>query len=1032
METAHAQAGPPRRLTAARDALAADLRRRVRGEVRFDVGERALYTTDASNYRQIPIGVVRPHDAEDLEATVSVCAEHGAPITPRGAGTSLAGQACNVAVILDCSRHLRRILSLDPAARTARVEPGVVLDDLRADARRHGLTFGPDPATHDRCTLGGMLGNDSCGAHSLTAGRTADNVVSLDVLTYDGLRLRVGRTEEAELERVIAAGGRRGQLYGDLRGLRDRLGDEVRARFPRIPRRVSGYGLDRLLPEQGFDVAAALVGTEGTCATILEATVRLVPSPGHRSLLLLGYPDLFAAADAVPAVLATDPIGLEGVGGRMFEAMRSNRAYAEGLGLFPEGDGWLLAEYGADDEAAAAGLARAAEERLRREAAWGSSTLLTAPADQARAWRLREAALGATAQPAGLPARWPGWEDSAVPPDRLGDYLRRLTSLLDGHGYRHAVYGHFGEGCVHLRADFDFGSPSGIAAFRGFMGEAADLVVGFGGSLSGEHGDGQARAELLPRMYGESLVAGFEAFKRAWDPAGRMNPGKVVRPNPLDADLRLAGSRGRPRDPRTQFRFPDDGGSLSAATIRCVGVGACRRESGGLMCPSYQATREERHSTRGRAHLLYEMLRGELVTAGWRSREVKEALDLCLACKGCRGDCPVGVDVATYKAEFMSHFHAGRLRPRSAYTMGLIHAWAHLAAGAPELANAALGLPILGDLARLTAGVDRRRRVPRFAPQTFRAALAAGRRAAVASNLTAAARSPAAPSAATPSEAAPFSPSAGPAVPPTESAATGSAAAASALGASAAGSRPRVVLWPDTFNEHFHPDTAMAAVRVLEAAGYAVEVPEGDLCCGRPLYDYGFLGQARRLLRGALTALAPAVDAGLPMVVLEPSCASVFRDELVGLYPDDERARWLGRRTFTLGEFLAGHGPSFALRRLGGAAVYHGHCHQKALAGTAGDEEMLRRAGLQVAQPESGCCGMAGAFGFEAGEHCDVSLRIGERALLPAVRAADEGDLIVADGFSCREQITQATGRPTLHLAEALARALPDPPAGGG
>ncbi|HEX8940642.1 MAG TPA: FAD-binding and (Fe-S)-binding domain-containing protein, partial [Candidatus Limnocylindrales bacterium] len=962
-------------------ALADDLSRRIEGEVRFDAGSRALYATDGSNYRQVPIGVVRPRDRDDLEAVVAVCHEHDAPVTLRGGGTSLAGQACNVAVVVDCSRHLTRILELDPGARTARVEPGVVLDDLRAAAAPHGLTFAPDPATHDRCTLGGMLGNDSCGVHSLLSGRTSDNVESLEVLTYDGLRLRVGRTDEEAVARFVAEGGRRGELYGRLRDIRDRWGDEVRDRFPRIPRLVSGYALDRLLPERGFDVAAALVGTEGTCATVLSATVRLVPNPAGRALLLLGFPDVLAAADAVPAVLESGPIGLEGVSGPMFDALRAKRLHLPDLELFPDGAGWLLAEYGADDDVAAEAGARRAAERLAALHPNGSR-VLAGRAEQTRAWRVRESALGATAQAPGQPPTWPGWEDSAVPPEHLGDYLRELVRLLDRFGYRHALYGHFGQGCVHLRIDFDFRSTPGTAAFRRFVTEAADLVVGFGGSLSGEHGDGQARAELLPRMFGPSLVEAFGAFKAAWDPAGRMNPGKVVEPRPLDADLRLAGPAGWPPAPPTTFRFPDDEGSLTSATLRCVGVGACRREDGGVMCPSYQATREERHSTRGRAHLLYEMLRGEVLEDGWRSRAVKDALDLCLACKGCKGDCPVRVDVATYKAEFLSHFYAGRPRPRSGYAMGLIHWWARLAAHAPAAANAAGRAPVLGRLARLLAGVDERRTLPAFADRTFRDALA-------------------------------------------DEADLATALSADAVASSGRAGGRRVVLWPDTFTEHFRPAAGLATARVLGAAGFEVLVPGGDVCCGRPLYDYGFLGQARRLLRRSLDVLEPAIDAGLPMVVPEPSCASVFRDELVGLFPADDRARWLSRRTFTLGEFLADHAPSFALGRLDRPVLYHGHCHQKALAGTDSDETILRRLGATVSAPEAGCCGMAGAFGFEAGEHCDVSLRIGERRLLPAARAADPETLVVADGFSCFEQLRQGSGRQPLHLAEVLAQALP-------
>ncbi len=958
-----------RKVTAERESLAADLRGHVRGEVQFTPGDRALYATDSSNYRQLPIGVVRPLDIDDLAETIRVCRDHDAPVTMRGGGTSLAGQTTNRAVVVDVSRHLNRIVELDPGRRVARVEPGVILDDLRAAAERHHLTFGPDPATHDRCTLGGMLGNDSCGAHSIMAGRTSDNVESLDVLTYDGLRLTVGRTVDEELERICAEQGARGEIYRSLRSLRDRHGALIRERYPKLPRLVSGFPLGALLPENGFDVARSLVGTEGTCVTILEATVRLVPSPPGRALLVLGFPDVFEAADRTPEIMTAGPIGLEGFDDRLVEACRRKGLNQAAIAGLPEGGGWLLVEFGGETAREAESKARQAAGRFGGS---GSARVVVDAAKQEALWTLRESAVGATAVVPGKPSTYPGWEDSAVPPERLGVYLRELDALIGRFGFERTFYGHFGDGCLHLRTEFDFRTPEGLRAFRSFIEHAADLVVRHGGSLSGEHGDGQARAELLPRMFGPELVAAFREFKSIWDPQGRMNPGKVVDPLPLDADLRPALLLA---NPTTIFGLPDDGGSLARAVARCVGVGKCRRESGGAMCPTFQATHEERHSTRGRARLLWEMLEGEALTDLWRSDAVLEALDLCIACKSCKNDCPVQVDIATYKAEFMAHHYAHRLRPRVAYSMGLIHWWAHLARIAPGLANSIGAAPGIAGLAKLVAGVDGRRSLPRFAGRTFRRQLPDG---------------------------------------------------VADLGG-ARGAERRVVLFADTFTEGFAPSQGLAALRVLQAAGFSVEVPRADLCCGRPLYDRGFLGQARRLLAQILDAFEPELDSGVSVAVLEPSCEAVFHDELANLFPADPRARRLDEMTVGLGAFVAAHPREFTAAlpgRLAAPTVLHGHCHQKATVGMAAEEAALRSIGLAPAQPEPGCCGMAGAFGFERGEHYELSLKIGERALLPAVRAAAPEALLVADGFSCREQITQSGGRRALHLAEVLEMAL--------
>ncbi len=967
----------PRRL-GSQERLAVDLLNTVKGEVRFDSGSRALYSTDSSNYRQVPIGVVVPRDVDDVVATVEVCRSHGIPIVSRGGGTSLAGQACNAAVVIDHSKFNNDLLEINPEQGWARVRPGLVLDELRNAAERFGLTFGPDPATHSHNTLGGMLGNDSCGVHSVMAGRTVDNTIELDVLAYDGTRLRVGRTADDELVRLAGAPGRVGELYRGMRRIRDEQAGEIRRRYPPIPRRVSGYNLPQLLPENGFDVARALVGSESTLVTILEAKLRLVPSPPGRTLVAVGYPDIFAAADDVPHVMESGCIACEGMDDKLVRDVRSRGIHPDSLQLLPEGRGWLLVEFGGRDRRESDERAREFEDALRRRQPAARTRLYDDPADERKLWRVRESGLGATAKVPAKPATHPGWEDSAVPPERLGEYLRKIEQLWGRYGYDADMYGHFGQGVLHCRIDFDLATAAGLDAFRRYLDDAARLVVDLGGSLSGEHGDGQARGELLPLMFGERLVGAFEQFKDLWDPDGRMNPGKVVRANHAVADLRL-GTAHNPPLTRTWFRYPDDDHAFGHAANRCVGVGECRRHEGGTMCPSYLVTRDEKHSTRGRARLLFELFNGRELPGGWRNREVEEALDLCLACKGCKGDCPVNVDMATYKAEYRAHYYAGRLRPRAAYSMGLIHWWAKLASRAPRLVNALSGAPVLGGLAKAIGGIAPQRSVPRFAQQTFRARHASRVGAA------------------------------------------GETHAAS--GSRSSGDR-RVILWVDTFTDHFHPDVAEAAVRVLEDAGCSVVVPEATLCCGRPLYDWGFLGQAKALLRHVLRDLRAEIRAGVPVIGLEPSCVSVFRDEATNLLAGDEDARRLAAQTRTLTEYLAAL-PGYRPPRIEGRALVHGHCHHKSVLDFDAELDLLRATGLALDTPESGCCGMAGAFGFERGTHYDVSMAAGERVLLPAVRAADERTFIVTGGFSCREQIEQATGREVLHPAQLLALGLP-------
>jgi FAD/FMN-containing dehydrogenase/Fe-S oxidoreductase len=960
--------------------LEADLRQRVRGEVRFDKGSRALYATDGSNYRQVPLGVVIPRDTDDVIQAVGIVRRYGAPLLSRGCGTSLAGQCCNVAVVMDYTKYMHNVIEIEPDRKLARVQPGCVLDRLRNEAQRYHLTFGPDPATHSHCTLGGMLGNNSCGIHSLLSAndalglRASDNTHALEILTYDGLRMHVGETPPDELEAAIQAGGRRGEIYAALKRLRDTHADEIRRRYPKLPRRVSGYNLDELLPEHNFHLARALVGSESTCVVILEATLHLVHNPQARSLLVLGYPDVFSAGEHVMKILEHKPTGLEGVDHLLYDWLKQEGKEEANLELLPPGGGWLLVEFGADSRAQADDQARAVMEMLKREAHPPSMKLFDDPHEEEMVWKVRESGLGATAWVTGHPDNWPGWEDSAVPPEQVGPYLRDLKALLERYNYTTSLYGHLGQGCIHCRIPFDFYTAPGIEKYHSFMEEATDLVLRYGGSLSGEHGDGQARAEFLPKMFGDDIVHAFEEFKSIWDPQWRMNPGKIVDPYGITQNLRL-GADYNPPDPATHFHYAADQHSFARAALRCVGVGECRREHGGTMCPSYMVTREEMHSTRGRARLLFEMLNGDVLTDGWCSEAVKEALDLCLACKGCKGDCPVKVDMATYKAEFLSHYYEGHIRPRNALAFGFIGLWSQWASHAPTVANFLTQTPGLRAIAKWAAGIEPKRKIPPFAPESFQHWFA--RR-------------------------------------PVQN-----------VGAK------RVVLFPDTFINYFQPEVGKAAVDVLEHAGFQVRVPQQKVCCGRPLFDYGYLDAAKRWLRGVMQKLRPEIEAGTPMVVLEPSCAATFRDELMNLFPNSEEAKRLKSQTLLLSEFLEQQAPQYRIPRMQRQALLHGHCHQKAVMGMEAERKILQKMGLEISAPDSGCCGMAGAFGYERGEHYDVSIQCGERVLLPEVRQASQDTVIVADGFSCREQILQDTDREALHLAQVIQLAIQEgPPAG--
>lgn len=951
--------------------LEQELRENIMGEVRFDAGAKALYATDASNYRQIPIGVVLPKTEADIIQTIALCKQYKAPVLSRGGGTSLAGQTCNVAVVMDMSKYYNRIVHMDKQNRRVTVQPGIVLDELRkATEREMKLTFGPDPATHDHCTLGGMLGNNSCGVHSVMSlfdgdgARTSDNTESMVVLTYDGLKMKVGPTSEERYQQIMAKGGAEKEIYRKLKTFRDKYAPLIRRKFPDIPRRVSGYNLTALLPENGFNIAEALVGSEGTLVTILEATLKLIPHPNERTLLVLGYKTLPDCGYVVPLILKHKPIGLEGFDDLLLDFMQRKGLNLKDIPLLPPGKAWLMVEFGGATRDIADQKAKILMEQLAQEKEIPSMSLFDDPVQEHMLWEIRESGLGATAWVPGEPNGGPGWEDSAVNPEKIGDYLKDIRALFDQYDYHPSLYGHFGQGCVHCRVGFDFETEQGIQKYKSFTIDAARLVVKYGGSISGEHGDGQARGDLLEIMYGKELVQAFKEFKSIWDPGWKMNPGKIVDTYGQLNDLRL-GTHYNPADPKTYFRFPDDNYSFSRVANKCVGVGQCRRHEGGTMCPSYMVTREEKDSTRGRSRMLFEMLNGEVLHGGWQNKQVKESLDLCLACKGCKKDCPVNVDMATYKSEFLFHYYRRKLRSVKAYFFGWIHWWSRLASLMPGMVNFLTHAPLSRNLFKAVAGIAPQRTLPRFAKRTFKSWF----RSREKENTT---------------------------------------------------GKPKVILWADTFNNFFLPETLIAGVEVLEAVGFEVMIPKKPLCCGRPLYDFGMLGQARKMLRKIIKTLTPEIQEGLSIIGLEPSCVAVFRDELPNLFPHDKNALRLSTSVFTLAEFLEINAPDFKWPKMDHKALIHMHCHQKSIMKTEYDKTLLNKTGLNYELLGSGCCGMAGYFGYEKGKHYQVSLAAGEMMLLPAVRRAANSTLIISDGFSCREQISQCSNRKALHLAQVL------------
>ena len=922
--------------------VAVALRRAGIADVDASSRRRAEYSSDASLYRVVPDVVVFPREPDEICAIVEVARAQGVPVTARGAGTSIAGNAVGSGVVVDFARHLNRIGGIDTGSATAIVQPGVILDDLQRAAAPHGLRFGPDPSTHNRCTIGGMIGNNACGSRALGYGRTADNVAELEFVTGTGEVLRIaggpGRPASPTLSRLES-------LVASQLGL-------IRTEFGRFTRQVSGYSLEHLLPERGFDVAKAFVGTEGTWGLLREATVQLVHAPAVSKLLVLGYPDMAAAADAVPAILPFRPVAVEGLDARIVDVVRTRRG-AGGVPELPTGQGWLLVELCGEDAAEVAARAAATLTAAGAMQGW----VVGSASEASALWKIREDGAGLAARTT-EPAGKSGWEDAAVPPEHLGSYLREFEALMAERGLTGVPYGHFGDGCIHIRINFPFERPDGPAVFREFLTDAAKLVAGYGGSMSGEHGDGRARGELLLLMYTPGAIKTFAAVKNVFDPDDVLNPGVIVRPRPLDADLREVSARSMVSD--LAFGYQHDGGDFSTAVHRCTGVGKCRVPSGpGVMCPSFRATGDEKDSTRGRARVLQELANGSIV-GGWHSPEILESLDLCLSCKACSSECPTGVDMAMYKAETLFQRYRHRPRPAAHYSLGWLPRWARLASTMPGTVNRVMAGPV-ATLGKRLAGVDSRRGLPVFAAQTFRQWFA---------------RHPSA-------EGDP------------------------------------VMLWVDTFTNHFTPEVGVAAVSVLEAAGYSVRIPARRLCCGLTWISTGQLDTARKILQRSVTALAGTAQAGVPIVGLEPSCTAVFRSDAAELLGDTDATLAVARSVRTLAEMLAGTDGWEPPDRSGLSAVVQPHCHHRAVLGFDADLDILRRAGVAT-RVVQGCCGLAGNFGAERG-HYDVSVAVAQNDLLPALAQADPSSTVMADGFSCRTQLLDLTGRQGAHLAELLA-----------
>jgi FAD/FMN-containing dehydrogenase/Fe-S oxidoreductase len=911
---------------------------------------------------------------DDLVNTATLCKTFSLPVLLRGGGTSQNGQGVNEAVVVDCSRYLTRVLDIDVENQTALVDPGVICDALKQHAEVHGLTFGPDPGTHSRCTLGGMIGNNSCGPHSMLAGKTVENVLQLEILTSDGARFWVGPTSDQELEKIVAGTDRRAAIYRELVSIRDEYQQLIRQRYPNIKRRVSGYNLDQLLPENGFNVARALVGSEGTCVTVLQARVKLIEKPLHTRLIVLGFEDIYTAGDSVAEILPFAPIAMEGLDWGIIGGLKERNLKQAEIALLPEGQAWLMVELSGNSAENLTQLCHQFETAMGLSKKVKSVLSVVDAANTAAIWSIREQGASATAMSLHVDDPDPvvGWEDTAVDPLQLGDYLREFSALIQRYGYTSSLYGHFGDGCIHARITFDTRSAEGISQWRKFSVEIAELVVQFGGSLSGEHGDGQAKGEFLPVMFGPELMYAFRRFKQIWDPEQRMNPGKLIDAYKMDENLRYGADYKLP-ETTTILHFKDDVGGFSRATERCIGMGKCRAQSG-AMCPSYQATQEEKYSTRGRAHLLHEMVRGEVIKDGWDNKAIVDSFEHCLSCKACKTECPTQVDIATYKAEFLAAHYAHKRRPLNHYPL------AYIGNLLPKISRFSwvfnkLQAGITGQLAQKFLGLSDAKGLPKLASQSFTSWV--------------------------------------------KKHAHRQDQQFHWFGAQ---DQPTVVLWADSVNNHYRPALLQSAVNVLLKSGHQVAVAKQHFCCGRPLYEYGFLAQALKQLTVILESFHCKLPAGCSVIVLEPSCLSVFKDELLSAFPEDTRALDLRKRAKTLTRFLSES--SVTLAKQLNSGILHLHCHDKSLGISSHEREWMLRCFKDLQEPESGCCGMAGTYGLKKQTRA-IGQRLYERRLKPAIDNAANNAVVVANGFSCYEQMMDGqSDRWVLHPVEIIEKCL--------
>lgn len=935
--------------------------RAPRAEIRTDMTTRAAYSSDAGIFRRVPRGVVEPDSIEGVRRAVRTARDKGWSIVGRGGGSSVAGNAIGNGLVIDTSTHFNRILSIDPQAREAVVEPGVICDDLRAAAGVHGLTYGPDPSTHSRCTVGGMVANNACGSHSVAYGTAAQNLVDITLMLADGREVT-----------VTAEGCDDSEIDAQLRTLHEENAEIIGKELGRFPRQVSGYGLHYL----AHDMAKAIAGSEGTIGIITRLTVKLVPVPAVKALSVLAFETVYGAAEAAAALRLPGVTTIEGMGGDLLDALRSKQGQANAGSNLPgirkgmAAGGWLYCETVGDTMEVAQEVA----EQVAATVETIDTAVVTDAAEMRSLWRIRESSAGTvTRLPDGGEA-WPNWEDSAVPPQNLASYLRDLYALMDRYGLRGIPFGHFGEGCVHVRISFDFQSDEGVAAFRSFMEEAAALVASYGGSLSGEHGDGRARSSLMTEMYSPEMLGLFQQFKLVFDPDRVFNPGVLVWPDEVTEGLRMDSNQ-RQIEITPVHKFSKDKGDFVNAVNRCVGVSACRSDDGG-MCPSFQITGDEVHSTRGRARILSEMFRGESVADGYKSKEVEEALDLCLSCKACASECPVNVDMATYKAEFLNEHYKGRIRPMAHYLMGWLPLLGHVAHKVPVLprvVDAAMHAPGISTLMAKLGGLDTSRPLINFAHKSLQKWFK-GR-------------------------------------------SDGSAQSGERRGTV---DRGTVVLWPDSFNSSLGTGPAQAAVEVLEALGFTVEIPDGFVCCGLTWHSTGQLGMTQKVLSHTAKVMHPYLDRGLPVVGLEPSCTVMLSEEVTELSDDPDVAR-LSRATLSFEALVA---PVIKEMVEAGeivpgdtTALTQVHCHERSLGDPSDSSSLLAALGVSEEQIETGCCGLAGNWGFEKG-HGEMSMALGERELFPKVRETT-GE-VIADGFSCRTQIEQGTGKQARHVAEIV------------